>query len=165
MNIINCQHNHKAIVAANIVLCTCSIAAYLNKFQHNMLRCMLHCWDNSPKAYSKCSVLDLACESTFWLIPSLPQCLSWLWMLSVLSSTSCDNPLLSLESFVITEPIITELSFKFEILSMNMDIIIRSRGGGGGGGGGTRYCEVTNPLVISLPKPKGGGHFTHWCRV
>ena len=35
------------------------------------------------KAYSKCSVLDLACESTFWLIPSLLQCLSWLSMLSV----------------------------------------------------------------------------------
>ena len=78
-----------------------------------MLRCMLHCWDNSPKAYSKRSVLDLACESTFWLIPSLPQCLSWLWMLSVLSSTSCDNPFLSLESLVITELKITELSVKF----------------------------------------------------
>ena len=34
-------------------------------------------------------------------------------MLSVLSSKSCDNPFLSLESFVITELMITELSVKF----------------------------------------------------
>ena len=28
--------------------------------------------DNSPKVYSKRSVLGLACESTFWLIPMQP---------------------------------------------------------------------------------------------
>ena len=35
---------------------------------------MVHCWENSPKAYSKRSVLGLACESTSWLTPSLSVC-------------------------------------------------------------------------------------------
>ena len=56
-------------------------------------------------------------------------------MLSVLSSTSCDNPFLSIESFVITELIITELSFKFAKLQNSeyeygLDHV-----------GGTRCCE------------------------
>ena len=36
VNIKNGQHNRKTIVAANIVLCTCRIAVYLNKFLHCM---------------------------------------------------------------------------------------------------------------------------------
>ena len=75
------------IDADNILLCTFIQLRSMYK-QGSTLHvlcsdvCCIACWDNSPKAYSKSSVLGLACEST----PSLPHCLSWLCMLSVLSS-------------------------------------------------------------------------------
>ena len=90
VNIKNGQHNHKAIVA-DILLCTFIQLRSVYKrgsTLHVLCSdvCCIACWDNSPKAYSKSSVLGLACESTFWLTPSLPHCLSWLCMLFVLSS-------------------------------------------------------------------------------
>ena len=91
VNIKNGQHNHKAIVADNILLCTFIQLRSVYK-QGSTLHVLcsdvlcIACWGNSPKAYSKSSVLGLACESTFWLTPSLPHCLSWLCMLSVLSA-------------------------------------------------------------------------------
>ena len=112
VNIKNGQHNHKTIVAADIVLCTCM--QHRNVFKQistlhvlcSDVCCIAEIFLQRPIINR--SVLDLACESTFWLIPSLLQCLSWLWMLSVLSSKSCENPFLSVESLVITE-----LSVKF----------------------------------------------------
>ena len=73
------QHTHKAIVAANIVLCTCRIAVYLNKFLHCMYYAQMYAAQFAEIILQRpiaSSVLDLGCESTFWLIPSLPQCLS-----------------------------------------------------------------------------------------
>ena len=81
VNIKNGQHNHKAIVAANIVL-----TMYM---QHSIVFkqiSTLHVLCSDVCCIAEIilqrsiasSVLDLACESTFWLIPSLPQCLSWL---------------------------------------------------------------------------------------
>ena len=53
-------------------------------------------------------------------------------MLSVLSSTSCDNPFMNLESFVITELVMTELPVKLQNseYEYGLDHV-----------GGTRYCE------------------------
>ena len=128
VNIKNGQHNHKVIVADNILLCTFIELRSIYK-QGSTLHvlcsdvCCIACWDNSPKAYSKSSVLGLACESTFWLTPSLPHCLSWLCMLSVLSANlgkTIDTIVsmgrlffLSPKSPVITEITITQLSVKF----------------------------------------------------
>jgi len=89
------------------------IAAYLNK----------SCYAQMYAAFAEIILQRPIASALYWtwlvrvlsgsIIPSLPQCLSWLWMLSVLFSTSCDNPFLAkLESFVITELVTTELSVK-----------------------------------------------------
>ena len=102
----NGHHNHKAIRLLP-TLCyahACSVGVYFKHVSklHVYTQSALY-WHNSPKAYSKCSVLGLACESTFWHIPSLPQCLSWLCMLSVLSSNLVKTLFfLSLKSLIIT---------------------------------------------------------------
>ena len=148
VSIKNGQHNHKVIVAANVLAHACmQHRAYLNKFYTAciMLRCMLHCWGNSPKAYSKRSVLGLACESTFWLIliPSLPQCLSWFYMHVVCAVLyiSLWKPFSSLESLMITTLRLVRIT-----TSMNM---VRSRGGAPG------VVKVTNPYIQQSVYP--------WC--
>ena len=82
---VNGQHNHKAIVADNILLCTFMQHRSVYK-QVSTLHVLCSDICCIAEIILKCSVLGLACESTFWLIPSLPQCLSWLCILSVLSS-------------------------------------------------------------------------------
>ena len=147
MNIKNGQHNHKAIVAANIVfnmhMQHSSIFKQIS--MHTACIMLRICWDNSPKTYSKRSVLDLACESIFCLIPSMPQCLSWLWMLSVLSSTSCDNPFLSLKSFMITELMTDNRTLRQQVRKTTkfwvwiwLDHV-----------GGTRCCESNESLIVT----------------
>ena len=96
-----------------------------------MLRCMLHCWDNSPKAYSKCTGPGL------WKFFLAYSCLS------VCPGSECSlccplilgRPFLSLKSFMITELtitklLITELSVKLAKLATEVWvwIWIRSRG-------------------------------------
>ena len=79
------------MVAANIVLCTCmqhrSVFKYVSTL-HVLCSdacCMADIILQRPIA-SAVYWAWLVRLGTFWLIPSLPQCLSWLCMLSVLSS-------------------------------------------------------------------------------
>ena len=138
------------IVAANIVLCTCSTAAYLNKFLHCMYYAQMYA------AY----FAEIILQRPIGLVSAL----YWTWLVRVLSglipaclsvcpgsecclcvvSTSCDNPFLSLESFVITELMITELSVKFAKLQNSeyeygLDHV-----------GGTRCCESNKSHFVLL---------------
>ena len=79
------------------------IGAYLYMFLHCMNYAKIYADIILQGLASKRSVLGLACESTFWHNPSMPHCLSWLCMLSVLSSNLSKTLLESFKSLMITE--------------------------------------------------------------
>ena len=67
VNIKNGQHNHNAIVAANIVLCTHSIGAYSNMF--------LHCMYYAQMYAALLTILKRPIAGTLY----------WAWLVRVLS--------------------------------------------------------------------------------
>ena len=121
MNIKNGQHNPKAIVAANIVLCTCSIAAYLNKF------CTLH---------ELCS--DICCIAEIILQRSIASTLYWTWLVRVLSGLfpACLSVCPGSECCLCCplHLVTTELSVKFAKLNSEHEYGLDHMGG-------TRCCE------------------------